>query len=498
MASRTQQRSAFGHSAGATGGFSKTSRIRPAETLILERRRQEGLRETARQIVESDHQLGLRHQWEASTTRRLQQKRATRRLAELTLAEEAKLEARRQRLKALLEDEERLFLAEAAATVETTLDRQAKMRDRIKTLRETREAERQQVAEAKKQELFLRNCDPVRLVQQQQNLKAVVAAREEQLQIKQRRQQHEQAVDAMYDQLWLEDKRAKDAKAERDASAAKQRTRKQQAVLQQQRAAVEQARERERLLKAEEERLRQQEAELMLQEQQREQEQAQRKRQRMRSELNRHNQQAIQRKQAQQQAELEEDIKLLKDVLAAAEGEDEVQVANRQRMTREMQLYLKYVHEMKAQRAEFEQAVEHFHLQEAEKAMQRTQARLDREQAARDSLMQEVMATRQEQVASKLQGVEQDQLEAAKEFEELMQAIEAHDRIEAEEKAAGLERQRQHAVMLQQQAASNRRLRQEEEQRIDAEARHLREQDLAYENKVKDQLLQLSVSGKRV
>ena len=45
----------------------------------------------------------------------------------------------------MLADEERLLLAEAAATVETSLDRQAKMRDRIKTLRETRESERQQV-----------------------------------------------------------------------------------------------------------------------------------------------------------------------------------------------------------------------------------------------------------------------------------------------------------------------------------------------------------------
>jgi len=107
----------------------------------------------------------MQHQWEASTTRRLQQNRAACRLTELTATEEAKLEARRQRyapafsiaiatnstlaaaarLKTMLADEERLLLAEAAATVETSLDRQAKMRDRIKTLRETRESERQQV-----------------------------------------------------------------------------------------------------------------------------------------------------------------------------------------------------------------------------------------------------------------------------------------------------------------------------------------------------------------
>jgi hypothetical protein len=60
MASRTQQRTTFGHSGGATGGMNRTARIRPAETIILERRRQEGLRATAKQIVDSDHQLGIR------------------------------------------------------------------------------------------------------------------------------------------------------------------------------------------------------------------------------------------------------------------------------------------------------------------------------------------------------------------------------------------------------------------------------------------------------
>jgi len=60
MASRTQQRTAFGQGFGVTATIPRTGRVRPAETLILERRRQEGLRATARQMVDSDHQLGLR------------------------------------------------------------------------------------------------------------------------------------------------------------------------------------------------------------------------------------------------------------------------------------------------------------------------------------------------------------------------------------------------------------------------------------------------------
>eukprot|EP00730_Choanoeca_flexa_P017843 TRINITY_DN8634_c0_g1_i1.p1 TRINITY_DN8634_c0_g1~~TRINITY_DN8634_c0_g1_i1.p1 ORF type:complete len:500 (+),score=140.25 TRINITY_DN8634_c0_g1_i1:146-1645(+) len=495
---RTQHRTIRGPGVGTVGVVAKQTRTRPAEFLILERRRHEELRQTAQQIVESDHQLGIRHQWEASTTRRLQHKRAAKRMEQLTAAEEAKLDARRQRLKALLAEEERLLLAEAAATVETTLDKQAKMRDRIKSLREKREAERQQIVEAKKQEQFRRNCDPVRAVQQQQNLKAVIAERDQQLHSRQRRQAQERAIDRMYDQMWLEDKHAKDAKAERDAAVARQRMQDQQRVLAQQREAVEEARERERLLKIEEEALRQQEAELLKQEEQRAIDMAARKRQQMRADLEAHNREAIAAKQNQQQAELEEDVKLLKETLAAAQGEDEVQTNRRQQMAREMQLYLQYVKDMKAHRAQFDQAVEEFHRQESEKAMKKLSDKLRREQAARDELMKQVMATRQEQVASKLKGIEQDRLEAEREYDELVRAIEMHDKLEAEEKAAAAQRRRHHAAMLQQQARENKRLREEQERQIEEEARRLREQDEAYEAKVHKQLTDLSVSGQRL
>ena len=55
--------------------------------------------------------------------------------------------------------------------------------------------------------------------------------------------------------------------------------------------------------------------------------------------------------------------------------------------------------------------------------MQRMEDKLNREQAARDALMREVMATRQQQVAAKLQGAELDSAEAAREHEELLHAL---------------------------------------------------------------------------
>jgi hypothetical protein len=55
-----------------------------------------------------------------------------------------------------------MFVREIGATVETELDRQARMRDRAKVLREKREEERQRLAESKKYQQWMVNCEELR------------------------------------------------------------------------------------------------------------------------------------------------------------------------------------------------------------------------------------------------------------------------------------------------------------------------------------------------
>lgn len=58
------------------------------------------------------------------------------------------------RLQKLLETEEQLYLQEIEARKETSLQRQEKMKDYIKALRERRERERQQLVSNKLEQLF--------------------------------------------------------------------------------------------------------------------------------------------------------------------------------------------------------------------------------------------------------------------------------------------------------------------------------------------------------
>lgn len=60
----------------------------------------------------------------------------------------------RLRLRALLEAEEQQYLQEIEAKKETSLQRQEKMKEYIRALRERREKERQQVVSDKLEQLF--------------------------------------------------------------------------------------------------------------------------------------------------------------------------------------------------------------------------------------------------------------------------------------------------------------------------------------------------------
>ena len=72
------------------------------------------------------------------------------------------LDVRRSQLRALLEAEHEQYIIEIGANVETELDRQARMRDRAKVLREQRETEREETAAAKKYQQWMVNSEELR------------------------------------------------------------------------------------------------------------------------------------------------------------------------------------------------------------------------------------------------------------------------------------------------------------------------------------------------
>jgi hypothetical protein len=110
----------------------------------LERRRKEALVEEAREETKFLKQCDLKSSWVKTTNKRIERNTLKRRVQQELLKETFALEDRREMLREMLLEEEHGYIEEMESMQETTLERQAKMRERAKYLKEKREHERQE------------------------------------------------------------------------------------------------------------------------------------------------------------------------------------------------------------------------------------------------------------------------------------------------------------------------------------------------------------------
>jgi CO dehydrogenase/acetyl-CoA synthase beta subunit len=110
----------------------------------LERRRKEALVEEAREETKFLKHCDLKSSWVKSTNKRIERNTLKRRVQQELLKETFALEDRREMLREMLLQEEQGYIEEMESMEETTLERQAKMRERAKQLKEKRERERQE------------------------------------------------------------------------------------------------------------------------------------------------------------------------------------------------------------------------------------------------------------------------------------------------------------------------------------------------------------------
>ena len=148
-------------------------------------------------------------------------------------------------------------MEEMLSKEETVLERQARMRERAKELKERRETERRKIVEEKLDRKWRDECEEVRAVMSQRHRDEIFADREEQVRRKEATKREERHVDRMYADLWEADKRAKERREEMEAAAKRDRNQEMVKVLEIQMAALD-------VQRNEEKRLKEQEAELLV------------------------------------------------------------------------------------------------------------------------------------------------------------------------------------------------------------------------------------------
>ncbi|XP_051866115.1 182 kDa tankyrase-1-binding protein isoform X1 [Pristis pectinata] len=398
------------------------------------------------------------------------------------------IEERRERLRELLEAEEKDYVNQLNLLGETVLERQAKMRQQVKDLKIQRERDRQKLIAEKLDQQFREQCEELQTKLSHQREQELVKDWQAQIEFNKRLQNQQKEEDQLFDQLWEKDRLAKEERAEKEM---REQNEKKQEILAGQQEQIAEADAK----RMDQKRQKEQEAELMkekqrlskLEDERLEREKIQ-KQKKVRDILDNSRVLKAKRMAKEQEEEQALDIKLRDQALKDIADDAQAQMRKKMDLKREQQLYRSYL----AQKADDEKLQEEEANRLIEADMEKTwakrleQMRLKKE--AQDRLKKEVMETRKLQVQEKLEGNTKSPQQLAAERAKLDTFVEEQKQVEEEK----LVREKQARKVFQQDLLSQinyqkqQREREKVERQREVEAGKLQEE--AYQKKLQEAL----------
>lgn len=404
----------------------------PPDKLLIERRMKEDQLQLAQELAKQTKIQDLRNDWERSTDRKLQANAIRRRVQTLLHETEFSLEARRERLRDLLESEKAQYMNEAAMTQETTLDRQSRLRERAKQLREKREADRIALVEQKYEQQFREQCEELRTNVSTLQRQEIRTDLQEQMRIKEEQNLEKRQEEEVFHQLWQADIEAKAKREEADARRQSEANRQTVAYLRQQMAALEEKKQQEKRLILEEAQILREEEELRKVEDWKAAELKRRSQLEMKNMLDQtlKVKRIIQARQAQE--ELAFDLKILEELLKQAKIEESEHEQRKREVREEDRRYREYLRQMKAEEKRREQELERLCDAEVEKMWEKKVQQWKVEAMARQKLLEEVMESRRQQIQMKMASNLSRREEAKKDREVLLLQLAENKRVDVE------------------------------------------------------------------
>ncbi|XP_049593719.1 cilia- and flagella-associated protein 53 isoform X1 [Syngnathus scovelli] len=469
----------------------------PARRAMLLRQRQEEERQRASECAREREACRVNNRWLLTSEARNAGHSVRRDVDDVMMQHRCAVHQRQQRLRQLLEDEERQLVLSARQARETPSERQAQMRERAKSLHDAREAQRRQVVALKLDQQFREQCQELRQAQSKQRFLQVCEERAAQLRSQRELALARQREDDMFQQLWRADAHAKEERERCEATRARRCDQMQTEFLRQQLDDAEsqrQSRRRDRQEQARQQVLQTwpsscgrsgpQSAHVTccLQEEQTQalQRQAQRER------GLRHQGQAARRRllddslrlkmervAKEQQDELQLDLDILRQTLQD-ESQAQRDTADKRADLRDEQLrFRQYLADQTAARQKDEEEMEQMMGEKMKETWDRRERQNRLQQDARNRLMREVAESHQLQNAQKQQREVQRRADIAKERMEVDAALQ--DTKQADEELSKRQRRAYVAYQaeLQAQVEQLRRQRREREDEERREQRHL-------------------------
>lgn len=465
---------------------------RPAEHLILERRRIEDLREKSIAVSNYNKQCDLRSAWVLATDKNIEKNCVAREMTKHIQAEDICLEKRREELREMLLVEEDDYIREMESMEETIEDRQEKMKERAKYLKEKRESERLAYVSEKLDDKFREECEELRPVFSKRLRDDIFNDRQMQIQMKQEQAQRDKEMETFYANLWETDTKAKEIREEQETKERLERDREALEVLNLQKRALENMREEEHSVKKMEAEWLKEEASL------RAYEEEQLLKEKMEKQKNQRRARDISlklknRKEAREkQEELAIDMKILDKILRDTENEATEDSNRKIQMHDEMQRFMHYVSKTRKEDEEQEIKLEKLIDKEVQGKWREKDARIALEKKARKTLMEDVLKTREQQIKEREKAMREEQEAALRERHELHEQMEAFRQLENEKICKIRKENEKYQNDLEQQIEYQRKLKEKEIDIARRELGSLTEAEETYQRRLRSALHQTS------
>ncbi len=380
----------------------------PPDYTIIQRRRGEEKRERLEEVTRANRRYNTVATWEHKTDAKLRYQKEVERQNEEKRQYEAKLNERRSQLRELLGREDRAYREEFRASFSTADDRRESIRRRAKALKDAREKQRREFADAMLVRRERMAQDAMRLMTSKLRTIAVAKDRESQLHYKVDAKRAQEAEEAKFAESWERNRQEKIKREEEERAAAEKRNKEMQDILAWQLDNQKQKEERrQKQIEAERAKF----AEQWEWEEAEERERAARKLVAQREERVRIQQANVERASRyaeEKKAEEMLDAYLLKESLRKDAEARARELAEKKRVAEAQKAHQKHLEEQQKREAMDFSVLEARCREEQDKEWSKREAQWAKEAAVRQALMDDVNRTRQIQLAEKQKRMERE------------------------------------------------------------------------------------------
>ncbi|NWI40902.1 CFA53 protein, partial [Picathartes gymnocephalus] len=404
------------------------------EAILAERVREEGQREQERVLRVFGHYRNV-CDWQKGGEDKWMHRAAERKVQATVQQYLEEIDVRRDRLRDFLEAEESRHFAEVEALDEDKVqDREVKMKERAKLLREKREQERLQVVAEKREQQFRNRCEEYRLHCKKRSEKELGDCQLAQQTLKEMLKEEEKMQERKLEEICEKELLAKDQELELKAQEVAARIREMVDVREAQ-VAVHTARreEKKQQIKKEAERLEEE-----LHQFRKEKEELERKKRHQQKECREILLKAVQDKKqhldAEKQTELAEEKMILEKDFQDPNREYLEITTKKRALLKEQLTYLDHLAEQLRREKEQEREDEKLFKEDRDQVWAEKVEKMKQEREARFQLLRDVVYTRQLQMEEKLRKEAERKIEIAQEKKEMAEAVREFEREEEEKR----------------------------------------------------------------